>query len=180
MLPACPPARSMLAPSPWLPPRRVHPTSGKLLGMWYNAHRSRDGCWVGGLEVRTREEGCPLPRWATHTPYSRPFSLPSSCPAHLSPQPDAPAELGCPCQLGSTKTELAPHCSAAACLPPLTFLPPLLDFRCRVTPPAGEWRPLLRCTDMAPTRRRAECCATSSLVSECRCLLCELAANWLL
>ncbi|KAI3429626.1 hypothetical protein D9Q98_005712 [Chlorella vulgaris] len=30
---------------------RVHPTSGKLLGMWYNAHRSRDGCWVGGLEV---------------------------------------------------------------------------------------------------------------------------------
>jgi hypothetical protein len=31
--------------------RRVHPTSGELLGVWYNAHRSRDGCWAEGAQV---------------------------------------------------------------------------------------------------------------------------------
>ncbi|EFN60057.1 hypothetical protein CHLNCDRAFT_133315 [Chlorella variabilis] len=30
---------------------RVHPTTGELLGMWYNAHRCRDGCWVAGPQV---------------------------------------------------------------------------------------------------------------------------------
>ena len=44
---AAPPAMRLLL---WF--CRVHPTSGDLLGMWYNAHRSRDGCWVAGHEVR--------------------------------------------------------------------------------------------------------------------------------
>ncbi|KAL4425890.1 hypothetical protein ABPG75_009906 [Micractinium tetrahymenae] len=30
---------------------RLHPTSGALQGVWYNAHRSRDGCWVAASQV---------------------------------------------------------------------------------------------------------------------------------
>ena len=32
--------------------RRLHPATGELIGLWYNAHRSRDGSWVAGPEVR--------------------------------------------------------------------------------------------------------------------------------
>ena len=42
---------------------RVEPKSGNLLGVWYNAHRSRDGCWVEGAMVELNEEGrdlCPI------------------------------------------------------------------------------------------------------------------------
>lgn len=30
---------------------RCHPTTGALVGVWFNAHRSRDGCWVAGPQV---------------------------------------------------------------------------------------------------------------------------------
>lgn len=32
----------------------MHPASGALQGVWYNAHRSRDGCWVAAAQVRER------------------------------------------------------------------------------------------------------------------------------
>ncbi|PSC76524.1 2-Cys peroxiredoxin chloroplastic [Micractinium conductrix] len=31
---------------------RLHPRTGDLIGVWFNAHRPRDGCWVPAREVR--------------------------------------------------------------------------------------------------------------------------------
>ncbi|GAB4823799.1 hypothetical protein N2152v2_010845 [Parachlorella kessleri] len=45
---------------------RVHPSTGELLGMWYNAHRSRDGMWVEGSRVPRNEHGRPLAYVALH------------------------------------------------------------------------------------------------------------------
>lgn len=30
---------------------RLHPRTGDLIGVWFNAHRPRDGCWVPAREV---------------------------------------------------------------------------------------------------------------------------------
>ena len=46
--------------------RRVHPSSGELLGMWYNAHRSRDGMWVEGRRVPRNQQGRPVAYVALH------------------------------------------------------------------------------------------------------------------
>ena len=36
---------------------RVDPTGSKLIGVWYNAHRNHDGCWVAASEVDTSPDG---------------------------------------------------------------------------------------------------------------------------
>jgi hypothetical protein len=45
---------------------RVHPSSGALLGMWYNSHRSRDGEWVPGPMVPRTRAGRPVAYVALH------------------------------------------------------------------------------------------------------------------
>ena len=36
---------------------RVDPTGSRLIGVWYNAHRNHDGCWMAAAEVETDTEG---------------------------------------------------------------------------------------------------------------------------
>lgn len=60
---------------------RVHPTSGRLLGMWYNAHRSRDGMWVEGSRVRLTQEGRPIAYTALHG--HGVYPMPGRIPRHF-------------------------------------------------------------------------------------------------
>eukprot|EP00887_Chlorella_sp_A99_P004572 scaffold4.g4572.t1 len=45
---------------------RVHPQTGALIGIYFNAHRSRDGCWVPAEDVPLTADGRPIVFVAKH------------------------------------------------------------------------------------------------------------------
>ena len=106
---------------------RVDHRTGDLLGFWYNAHRSRDGCWVAASQVGGRNERFAVASQEMPTERCHPPCTINFCAAHppcrrhaAATAPSLPmlpsTGMGCT-QLpaaSSATSSLATTCAAAA------------------------------------------------------------------